>query len=344
MAPAPRKSTQATRRRPSRSGDHRARSSLTSVEFRSDEVEWDEDSSGGGSSAGSAGSKVETVVDLPPDDMDEGGGIPLKSCSTINDDDGDELANSIYRVAAEGDDNARPAPSAAVEEDSIQGDRFDMRKLMSVTMGRRYRNQGVFSSDPTQGSDPWVTAQGDGNARPARWAEAEGDGTKGGRFDVRKLMGRGDRKLGLFPTSPRQGIYGLRRSGVSCRYSAGSSAGSDDPSTGSSKLWDRLEDCSDHSQITDVSPRTEQRRRRQRRRTVFVLRCAKFVLGIVALAALSGSVAHLVPDKSYELVVEFFSKNNTFGRVLNQDWWKNAPSSRRLPQGLRDMLHKMTIT
>jgi len=209
-----------------------------------------------------------------------------------------------------------------------------------------------------------VAVNSDGVDRPKHWPVAEGDAVKvkDGRspLDVMWLMGCGDNKRGddgnkgasQFAAAERQGsnslpeivFYDPERQGISLGHSARASARSEEDSTRSSKLWDCTEDCSRHSKITEVSPPTENKRKKHKRRKLFARRCDKAVVGFEALVALGGSVEYFVFETCYELVFEFLFENNFFGRMFGNDndcraeQKDDGPICHGLPEALEDNL------
>jgi len=89
--------------------------------------------------------------------------------------------------------------------------------------------------------------------------------------------------------------------------------GSSDVSSGSSKLWDRLESNSmSRSSLQDTQLSFDSNSRRKQRRKLYVRACVKTMVGILAMATLSLSVSiyFITDEKDRESMFNFFLHDN----------------------------------
>jgi len=131
--------------------------------------------------------------------------------------------------------------------------------------------------------------------------------------------------------------------------SGGSTSGSDAScnSHGRSKVWDHMESSSKSTTSESSKSSPSLRDRRRLRRKVYVRRCAKAMVGIVALAALSGSVIYFSVEENRESMSGFFPDNDWLDKWFGND--NNSKEQqeqkdyqlrlryRKLPQGGNDV-------
>mmetsp|Transcript_183 Transcript_183/g.454 ORF Transcript_183/g.454 Transcript_183/m.454 type:complete len:547 (+) Transcript_183:137-1777(+) len=103
--------------------------------------------------------------------------------------------------------------------------------------------------------------------------------------------------------------------------SGGSTSGSDAScnSHGRSKVWDHMESSSKSTTSESSKSSPSLRDRRRLRRKVYVRRCAKAMVGIVALAALSGSVIYFSVEENRESMSGFFPDNDWLDKWFGND-------------------------
>ena len=276
-------------------------STLTSIRFRHGESEWLDGSSVSDASGGSsARSRVETVLDMSS--------------------------------GSDSDSGAPPAPFPGGLPTS-----FRPRNGSDPGSGREPRRSigdvlsSVLYSVAANGG-------GGGGERPGHWAAADGNAVEEGSVDLNAVIGDGTQDAA--PSARRSSdarrdsdVYNLQQKMNALRW--GDSL--EDNSTGSSKLWDQLEESIRHANVTREHSPTQTKRRRKRRRKRFLRRCATLFVGVAALVALGGAVGYLVlqdGDKPAALL----HAANFLGRILGKGTQEGEPGSRRLPRILADLL------
>eukprot|EP00585_Thalassiosira_rotula_P019685 CAMPEP_0196197722 /NCGR_PEP_ID=MMETSP0912-20130531/2077_1 /TAXON_ID=49265 /ORGANISM="Thalassiosira rotula, Strain GSO102" /LENGTH=411 /DNA_ID=CAMNT_0041470645 /DNA_START=80 /DNA_END=1315 /DNA_ORIENTATION=- len=94
---------------------------------------------------------------------------------------------------------------------------------------------------------------------------------------------------------------------------------SGDDSDTSSKLWDRVEESrkSEWERISHRDLMSKNKEQKERKRKLYVRRCAKAMLTFVALAALSISVIYLV-EEDFDSIIDMMPSIDFFNRLLNE--------------------------